>query len=295
MPKIIQFASEFERYIRLHVYPLHFFVKQFFQKPSSESPSPVVVSLTTIPDRIHRLLPTLNSILSQTIRPNAIYLNIPHHSQRQEQDYEIPKQIQACSPIQILRTDQDWGPATKLLPLLQQTLSPETQIIVLDDDQIYPQRLIENYLRYSRQYPDAALCLAGWQIPKGLIHKLRTPLEGARTRLLDRPPNVFDTPQPVEIIQGSTSYLVRPKFFDPTILNYEKAPSAAFFADDIWISGHLARNQIPRLVIPGNFHYARIQALTALKTLSLCQAENKDGKNNQLLYEFFQQDWQRFA
>lgn len=62
-------------------------------------------------------------------------------------------------------------------------------------------------------------------------------------------------------------YLIRPRLFlpDPVlassplpadlpslapILNYSSSPSASFFVDDIWISGHLANLSRPRLVIP---------------------------------------------
>ena len=291
MKHLCRAVSELARYLQLNLFPERLLLNPSGQKMTRVQPHHCVVSLTTIPARIHRISPTIRSILTQTVKPNVIYLNIPHISKRQNQTYRIPQTIQALDEVRLLRTEQDWGPATKLLPLLQQGLSPDTPIIVIDDDQIYPRRLVETYLYYAHQYSNAALCLAGWQVPPDFCHQQRIPVEGARTRLIDRPANVLEFPQFVDIIQGASSYLVRPRFFEHTIFNYNTAPSAAFFVDDIWISGHLAKNKISRLVIPGSFTYARIQSLTSFRTLSLCKAEYKNGQNNQILYRFFQQDW----
>lgn len=296
MVNSFQLLVELERYFRLHSSCSALWKPSDCVQPSGSQvsahslSSPVVVSLTTIPDRIHLILPTLRSLFTQTVSPSAIYLNIPYYSRRQGRSYTIPEKLKGFRQVKIIRTEQDWGPATKFLPLLEK-LPPDSRVIVVDDDQIYSRRLVETYVRYSHQYPDAALGLAGWLVPERFCHTQRKPIEGARTRLLDRPPNVCKRPKSVDILQGASSYLIRPRFLTNAVFQYQDAPLAAFFADDVWISGHLARNRVLRLVIPGDFQYARILSLLMLKTLSLSSAENHDGRNNQILYEFFQKDW----
>ena len=78
----------------------------------------VVVTLTTLPSRIDRIEPTLKSLLRQTIRPRAIRLNVPATSRREGSAYRVPERLRRLRSIAIVRVD-DYGPATKLIPALQ--------------------------------------------------------------------------------------------------------------------------------------------------------------------------------
>ena len=50
------------------------------------------------------------------------------------------------------------GPATKILPTLNLFKDEADKlIIVLDDDQIYPKGMVENYVKNSKDLPDAAM------------------------------------------------------------------------------------------------------------------------------------------
>ena len=63
---------------------------------ANESPSPggrVIVSLSTLPDRIGRLQPTLESLLTQSRLPDEIVLAIPKFSIRQRREYELPEYL----------------------------------------------------------------------------------------------------------------------------------------------------------------------------------------------------------
>src|SRR4029453_15549832 len=53
----------------------------------------------------------------------------------------------------------------------------------------------------------------------------------------------------VAVIQGLSGYVVGPRFFDlPALTDYSRAPAAAFFVDDVWVSAHC---RAPKAVFAG--------------------------------------------
>eukprot|EP00966_Prymnesium_polylepis_P003767 85778-Prymnesium_polylepis.1 len=122
----------------------------------------VVLSLTTTPQRLVTLAPTLQSILSQTVTADKVYLNIPRFSRRHNREYKVPASVSAL-PIEI-NWCEEYGPATKLIPTLQKEKEPTTVILSIDDDMLYPHGHIETLLNALQQWPHAAYCFAGQQI-----------------------------------------------------------------------------------------------------------------------------------
>jgi hypothetical protein len=53
----------------------------------------VIASLSTVPDRIDNLRPTIRSLLKQTRPPDEIVLAIPEFSVRERRPYVVPKHI----------------------------------------------------------------------------------------------------------------------------------------------------------------------------------------------------------
>ena len=118
---------------------------RYWVKPRVNSKHRVVISLTTIPDRIKLLRPTIVSLLSQSHRVDAIKLNLPYYSSKGK-PYIIPKWLKQLNSIQLVRVNCDDGPATKLLPTLRNVENENTRIIVVDDDVIYGHYLIKNLI-----------------------------------------------------------------------------------------------------------------------------------------------------
>lgn len=103
-------------------------------------------SLTTIPSRINLIEPNLKSLLEQ--KPNTVYLNIPYIFKKTGEEYKLPKWLDKYidnGEITVIRTE-DKGPATKFLGLLEEKIHPEHYIIVVDDDQIYNDKLLSNLI-----------------------------------------------------------------------------------------------------------------------------------------------------
>ncbi|HEY4639282.1 MAG TPA: glycosyltransferase, partial [Candidatus Udaeobacter sp.] len=131
----------------------------------------VIASLSTVPDRINNLTPTIRSLLNQTRPPDEIVLAIPEFSIREQRPYVVPKYISRLPRVRVLHCAEDWGPATKFIGAIQDELAAGRQdslIIVVDDDRLYPRDAIETYLYYNEQLPDAALCFRGAAMPSTL-------------------------------------------------------------------------------------------------------------------------------
>lgn len=275
-------ARELIRFVELHTRSAEGIIRRGLAAPRCDVPDRVVISLTTIPDRIHRIQPTLNSLVDQTRRPDAIYLNLPDRSRREGVDYVLPAFLARYPSVEAIRCGEDMGPATKLLPTLARESEPNTRIIVTDDDQIYPRNMVETLVDWSDRLPDAVVCARGFAVPAGYqIYKRKTLLGEHLSR-----------PEPIEILQGSGSYLVRSHFFTKEVFDYTSAPEEAFFQDDIWFSAHLASRTIERLVVPFPNCYSRIAAWSARDTRSLWGGENKSGHVDETMLRYFANVWQ---
>ena len=205
--------------------------------PPARSPRPerIVVSLTSIPDRVGLIGPALRSLVDQTCPADRIVLAWPRRSLRTGEAYPSPRDIPPG--VEVLECD-DVGPATKLLPTLQR--EREALIIVVDDDVIYPFDFIETLLNAHRADPRAAIGYRGWRLepgrdPRDLDHVFATALK---------------RPEDVDILFGTWGYLVPPGALDAAMHDFEGYPPETRWVDDVWISGHLARRGVARRVVP---------------------------------------------
>src|SRR5438094_3691302 len=83
----------------------------------------VIASLSTVPDRINNLRPTIQSLLKQTRPPDEIVLAIPEFSIRERRPYVVPKYISRLPRVRVLGCHEDWGPATKFIAAIQDELA----------------------------------------------------------------------------------------------------------------------------------------------------------------------------
>jgi len=192
----------------------------------------IVISLTTIPSRVLHLKGFLSLLQQQTFQPDRIYINLPKWSKRENCAYPEPD-IEETDQVRIIRCE-DYGPITKLYPILSEELDPETIIITLDDDIEYIPDRIQQLVQMTREYPNAAIGGSGFILGElwNFFGTVRTP----KTATL------------VDVLEGYSGCAYRRKFFQDDLLNYDQAPKEAFYHDDVWISGHLARQNIPRIV-----------------------------------------------
>jgi hypothetical protein len=231
---------------------------------------------------MEKIYPALKSIMDQTMPPRRIYLAVPPFSIREQKAYSIPEALYNCPAVQIIEAEKDWGPATKLIPALTHPeIRPDDSILVIDDDQICPARFLETFRQYAQKLPDTALSLRGWTMPRSLRWKDCRHFKGTS----------ISRPTSAEVINGCGGILVKPKFFTDDFFDYDTAPRQAFFVDDIWISGNLAKRGIPRYVVPFNGYYAYLPSLSTLFSSALNMGENRGGGNDEAVIRHFRPYW----
>ena len=246
----------------------------------------VIASLSTVPDRINNLRPTIRSLLKQTRPPDEIVLAIPEFSIREQRPYAVPEYVSRLPRLRVLHCRRDWGPATKFIPIVREELAAgrgNTLIMVMDDDRIYPRDALETYLHYNEQLPDAALCFRGAAMPQNLDWRNAKMIRASELR----------EPQPAAVITGCGSYLIQPRFFDESLWHYSRAPRGAFYMDDIWISGCLTRRNVKRYVVPASAMMRSV--FRQRRTLSLHDVPEGRQYNNNETIAFFGDSWDVFA
>jgi hypothetical protein len=257
------------------------FIRETLANKQTVDDRRVIASLSTVPDRINNLRPTIRSLLNQTRPPDEIVLAIPKFSVREQRPYVVPKYISRLPRVRVLHCAEDWGPATKFIGAIQDELAARRQnslIMVVDDDRLYPRDAVETYLYYSQQLPDAALCFRGAAMPSTLDWDDAKMIRASELR----------EPRQVAVITGCGSYLIQPRFFDQSLWTYSIAPKVAFDIDDIWISGWLSRRGVKRYVVPGSAMMKSV--LRQRWTVSLNKIPGRQKLNNQII-AFFRDSW----
>lgn len=109
----------------------------------------IYISITTIPSRINLLSQILNCFLKQSVKPKKILLVIPLFSNRFNKEYEISNSLYTFVEknkdlFEIVRTEIDYGPATKLLGAIHH-VPKDAYILVCDDDRLVADDFVEKF------------------------------------------------------------------------------------------------------------------------------------------------------
>ena len=241
--------------------------------PSSTKPR-MVISLTSLPSRLPHLSQTISHMLKQDTLPDKIYINLPLFSTREQIPYIIPDHItsyiDALEPpqrslITILRPPNDYGPATKLIPTLDVETSPDTIIVTIDDDVIYPSFYLSELKQAALRYPNAAIGFKGYQFPRATAQEKEEEDDDEEEGMqgLRSPASIFNestfiyvessnhtNDAYVDVLGGFLGVAYRSGFFNTYKLkDYQSYEQGAFYVDDDWIGGCLGESNIRKIVL----------------------------------------------
>jgi len=107
----------------------------------------IIVSLTTYSKRISNLPAVLDSIFSQTLKPDFVVLNLAFE---EVVPYDVQEYVES-HPIEVNRVP-DTKVYKKLIPTLRKY--PDDCIITIDDDFLYPKEMIEEFVSIHRIWPE---------------------------------------------------------------------------------------------------------------------------------------------
>ena len=212
----------------------------------------VVISLTTLPTRLDKLLVTLKSLNNQTVPPDEIYLTLPINCERLNMKYtDITDQVKNLCTI--VKIDQDYGPITKIVGALKKEKDPDTIIITVDDDIIYPPTLIEDLMYWHGKYPDSALGSSGLAIGSyPFRYSLIFNQEHQNHWFTMKPSSRRNK---TDIIYGYAGALYKrymfPSYSDlyDELLSYCMEDRDLFLNDDVVLSCYLNKQEISRRIV----------------------------------------------
>lgn len=237
----------------------------------------LIVSLSSVPPRFHKIGPILQSLVAQTAAIDHIYLYIPYIYRRfPDWDGRLPEVPEG---VEIRRTDDDFGPATKVLCAAREFRGQDVDILFCDDDHIYAPSWAQSFVDLKPEHPDCVIAQGGWQAeayaggtgardlqPRAVRRWRITDLgfqlrylwqdirAGAKRHNLTAPPRVvFRKSGYVDVFEGYAGVLVRPEMFDD---EFYDIPPGLWGVDDVWLSGMMTRRGIP-IWLQGKIHDPR--------------------------------------
>lgn len=141
------------RYFQLHSKSSEKYIDNYKKLNKASKTDKVIISFTTIPKRINKIKPMINSLLDQTVKVDGIYLNIPENINGEK--YKIPKEFNNI--LNIFTSGKDYGKSTKFIPTMLREDNSNTIIILLDDDYIYGKDFIETIVEESKKNENSTI------------------------------------------------------------------------------------------------------------------------------------------
>ncbi|WP_158968961.1 glycosyltransferase family A protein [Chachezhania sediminis] len=223
----------------------------------------IVVSLSTIPPRFNMLGGVLQSLLNQRQKIDEIRVNIPRTYRRFPEHAFTEPDLPEGVTLRIC--DEDFGPATKVLPALQDYRGREdVRIFYCDDDRVAHPTWVEEFVRISKSRPRDCIVNSGldlkqlgfdtikgrspWNLYVPGRRRFDMVYRGRRIKQqvkqlwtgkkLPKPPRgpAYAKNGYIDIAEGCGGVLVKPHFFDDKVFD---VPAKLWSVDDIWLSGML--------------------------------------------------------
>lgn len=214
-----------------------------------------IISIATIPSRVHFLKPVLLPLLDEGC---DIYVWMPNELKRKDEWWDGIKPLWVSELDVHFKVVEDKGPITKILAALE--IECQT-IVTLDDDVIFSKGAIKNLLKYSNMDDESVFCYRGRQIKKGEDYNNST---------------LYKNVEHIEkcnFITGVHGVVYKKKFFDGWKPDYKKH----FMVDDVVISSCLYNKGIPMYVVP---QYGEIKNHFTHRIQPLYGSNNKKGNQN---------------
>lgn len=186
----------------------------------------LIVSMTSFPARFKKLHMAIESIYLQSYKPNKLFLYLDSNV-----DYNsIPGSIRKYEKygLQIIIGGENIKPHKKYLYTMLN--NPDSIVITIDDDQIYPCKMIAKLLKSYNRYPDSISCMRAHRITfnsHGYVNKYREwELECVK---------YINIPRKDLLATGIGGVLYPPHCMPDFTYDISKIKELCLNADDIWL------------------------------------------------------------
>ncbi|WP_157772643.1 glycosyltransferase family 2 protein [Pseudoponticoccus marisrubri] len=271
-----------------------------------------IISLTSIPPRFHGLSAVVESLLCQTANIEEIRIYIPS-AYRRFPDWS--KTLPAVPDgINVVRVADDLGPASKVLHASQDLSATSTPILFCDDDRIYPPDWATGLLDAHATRPNECVAAIGRQVtdvmaeavplhqrnrakvgkqyfdPRYRLQRIGQQWREKRLRTRGEKParRLVARSGYVDLLQGYAGAVMLPHFVDEA---WYDIPDDIWMVDDIWLSGHLARRNIP-IWLPKRQEICKRAPNDAIQALRNCVFDEagRDASNRRAI-SYFQETY----
>lgn len=208
--------------------------------------SKVVVSLTSIPERLHDgygesgVMGCLRSLCEQDYPDYVVRLNLPIEYRLKAIKTEIPDWLAdmvARYPRLEIKMVEDEGSLTKIMPALRDFRDGDTVLIIVDDDVVYDPRMVSEHVR--NQTENGGRFAIGYD---GLDAMERPVYGNVRDHFVVG----VDRPVSVNMLQHYKSVSYMRRFFDDDIWEFVSHTNS----DDVAISAYMRKHGILKMVWP---------------------------------------------
>lgn len=225
----------------------------------------VIVSLTTYSKRIHDVYLVLESISLQTVLPNRVILWLA------EDEFSLdtlPLTLKSRLPYGLeVRFCPDFKSYKKIIPTLQ--LAPESLVITLDDDVIYPHDTVERLLNEHRQSPKTILGNRAHEIV----------FRGNQPGPYKQWKKEVDQPGENVFLTGCGAILYPPESLHQSVTDSELFTTLCPHADDIWLY-IMAKMQGTDIRKAAGRHYIEFAQIPNNQTIGLNKLNVDRGQND---------------
>jgi len=231
----------------------------------------IAISLTTFGDRINDIHLTIESLMQQSLKADHIVLNL---SNKEFSLSALPAVLhkQCARGLNLNFIKEDLGPYTKFFYTLQ--TFPNSLIVTVDDDQIYPIDLIDQLYRAYLAEPDIIHCHRAHKISFDRNRNI-LPYRKWDWSTTDTRPSKMIFPTGV----GGVIYF--PGCFDNNILDKESFLKICPGADDVWLKAMSLKNGILCKKITDSRPFSsRFLTIEHSQTNSLIQSNKKNNSGN---------------
>ncbi len=229
---------------------------------------PLIISLTTIPERIHKVYLCIETLLRQSTKPDYIILWL---SETISKDI-IPESLKRLKSRGLqIRFCRDIGPHTKLIYTLKE--NPQDIIITADDDVFYPRNWLEQLYEAYQKEPQYIHCHRGHLMTCKSNGKLR------KYKDWDRFAPGIAGPSLLLFPTGCAGVLYPPGSLCREVFNDEIFMRICPTGDDIWFKAMSLLNGVAcKKVAPFSKEFMIIKStqVKALYKLNVMQKKNDE-------------------
>lgn len=271
----------FIRLVNIIIPFYYYFSAIFFKKKLNENrhlndSDSYIVTLTSFPTRIDKVWLTIESILRQKNKPDAIILWLyeGEFSGRES----LPKTLlkQEKRGLQIRFCKENLKPHKKYYYTLAKY--PKANIITIDDDFIYPPNFIDDLKKSNYCFPNAICCAMAMEIKR----------ENSQLRPFKEWKVVTKSTEPSKIysILSGGGTLFPPNSLDNEVFNIEVLKKYALSADDLWLKVHSIRKGTKVVCIAGKYKRTFIPIIIK-NNRRLMDINIAEGQNDRVLEDLF--------